>query len=963
MTPDELQRAIRQNWAMPPGSARTAAAEEVVRHADALGDPVLAFEARMAATEAYQRGGEPAKTFVTFSWCLAEFDRDPGQRSAWDGHLLLWFFKYVVSSLTRFPEVPLDRTYAVLDDMERRFLAGGHSLHAVYQHRWVVAHHLGEMDEAARWYEKWGAAPRDDNSDCVGCDPTAKVTHLASTGRDEEAVALAVPVLAGRLTCDEQPQAILTELLTPYLRTGRLDEARDAHRRAYRSLRGNLADLGSIASHVRFCAVTGNEARGLEIVERHLDWLDRAPSPHSEMYFAAASALVLRRLATSGHGGLTLRQRGSGGGVLTERPIGELGEDLAARATAIAARFDVRNGSPHQSKLVAEWLDTDPGYPHLPLTGLPRQRTPTQAAATIGVRRARVHAPVPVEVDLTVPEQATPDEVLDLADDSFARGRDEQAYALWRLFDDRFAAAPLSLLQQARRVEGSGLAVAGDAHRITEAEEAWQRAIVLYEQAGDTERGQVARGRLGLTRCQAGRVIDGLPMVEESTDYVTRYGNPANQAAAYRRLAVALFCAQRPADALVAVDQALDLRAHALDPAFDAQLALIKAQCLGALDRLVECAVAAEEAVGLFEAQGDPDPMAAALIVLGIAEEAERSPDAALTAFARAAEVASDDGLRAEARTRRARLLAGTPRAADAIDDLVEWVNRVVGNPAEGDQARYFLAVALLNAGRPGEAAESAEDALTGFEARGERYAINQTRRLLHAVYRQLDEPDQALAQLDELVAALTDPEDAVQRGQMQEEAGEILYGQDRDALAAERFTAAAEAYAETGQHLDLARALRRRALALRWAGEIDAAVDALPELDALVAGLPSDPAEAPEAVFERAMLGYDAARIYIEAERLDDALVRINGPAAQFRSIEAFGEAMASELLLGEVLVRLDRPAQAEAVLRRVVTGLPRDSGALPQAVWLLSAALEAQGREDEARGLRDEYGLSDGE
>ena len=58
------------------------------------------------------------------------------------------------------------------------------------------------------------------------------------------------PVLAGTLTCSEQPQGILTNLLLPYVRTGRLDQARDAHHRAYRLHRPNLADLGDIADHI-----------------------------------------------------------------------------------------------------------------------------------------------------------------------------------------------------------------------------------------------------------------------------------------------------------------------------------------------------------------------------------------------------------------------------------------------------------------------------------------------------------------------------------------------------------------------------------------------------------------------------------------------------------------------------------------------------------------------------------------
>ena len=56
-------------WAAVIGTLlKIALAEEVIRHADALGDPRLAFTSRLLATNAYTYGGEPAKAFVTFAW-------------------------------------------------------------------------------------------------------------------------------------------------------------------------------------------------------------------------------------------------------------------------------------------------------------------------------------------------------------------------------------------------------------------------------------------------------------------------------------------------------------------------------------------------------------------------------------------------------------------------------------------------------------------------------------------------------------------------------------------------------------------------------------------------------------------------------------------------------------------------------------------------------------------------------
>ena len=41
--------------------------------------------------------------------------------------------------MTYFPEVSLEQTRAMLAEMDRRYLDAGHGLHAVHQHRWMVA--------------------------------------------------------------------------------------------------------------------------------------------------------------------------------------------------------------------------------------------------------------------------------------------------------------------------------------------------------------------------------------------------------------------------------------------------------------------------------------------------------------------------------------------------------------------------------------------------------------------------------------------------------------------------------------------------------------------------------------------------------------------------------------------------------------------------------------------------------
>ncbi|WP_052163828.1 hypothetical protein [Actinoplanes utahensis] len=388
-TAQELWERLGEAEHLPYGAAQIALVEQVLRHVDTTDDAELKFYARLFATTAYIYGGEPVKAFPTFSWCVADFDRNPGPYHGRFTHNLLWLFKSMVNSMTSFPEVPLARTYAVLDDMERRYRESGHGLQPVYKHRYLVAKHVGNREEAEDWFKKWQAAPRNALSDCAGCDPTSLVRHLAAAERFDEAAEVAAPVLTGDLSCSEQPQNILSELMVIYLKTGRPAEAADAHRRSYLLERNNLADLWEIGGHIRFCARTGNEHRGLEILQRHIDWLDRAPSPGAAMNFAANAVVLLRRLTALGHGDTVVRRSDH-----PDRTAAELATELATFASELAARFDARNGTTYQSTTVVEMMDAQPYGVDVPLSATARRVPVPQVAPPVPVPAPEPVAPI-----------------------------------------------------------------------------------------------------------------------------------------------------------------------------------------------------------------------------------------------------------------------------------------------------------------------------------------------------------------------------------------------------------------------------------------------------------------------------------------------------------------------------------------------------------------------------------------
>ncbi|MFI6267500.1 hypothetical protein [Micromonospora zamorensis] len=958
MSDEDLWRVLRGIADMPYGAGQIAALEQLLRRVDAADDRHLAFVTRMQATTGYIYGGEPAKSFVTFSWCLSEFDQDPQPYHQRHLHNLLWHFKYMVNGLLNFPEVPLDRTYAVLDDMERRYRAGGHSLQTVHKHRFRVANHVGDAEAAAHWYRLWQTTPRDDLSDCAGCDPTSQVNYLADTGRDAEAVALSEPVLAGRLTCNEQPQAILTALLLPYLRTGRDESARDAHREAYRRLRGNLADLWDIGDHVEFCTLTGNEARAVELVERHLDWLDRAPSPAAAMHFAATAAAALRQAGQSGEA--TLYRRAAEG-----RPAGEvsalaLADELTRTATGLAERFDARNGTTHQSEWIARRLAVRPRGEHLPLSASVRRRPPrpTEGEPTTPPSRASAAAGDVVRSGMagatavTVPADSGPDELLNLAEQSWGRHDPATFRTVLAAYDERFGSADLPPRTVAHRL-ALRAAERGDEDDIPGAIEMDRAALEAYRTAGEELSAQVIAGRLGVLLTRSDDDADeGLALVQKAAEVLDRDGDARQRAAAHDRVALALLHRERWADALAALDRVPPDAGG--DPYLAARVALHRAHLLEQADRVEEACAAADESRRIGRELGVGELVTAACLAYARTVD---DPADAVAACDEALPFAPADA-ELPVRVARARALLAAGRAADAVDDLVEAVTLCVERGAEGDAfLRWELANAYRMVGRLGEAAEVAEEAVLGLDRLGAQAEADRCRHLLAGVYAGLGEIDPALTLLEQLADNLNGPDNLPYRAQVLEEAGDILYDADRDAAGAERFAAAASAYRLGGMPLDELRARRREAYAWFWADDRPAAIRAVEQVDELAATLAGQPE--PPVTYELAMAAEAGARVLTAEGRPDEALARLTGVPDQLRSIEAFGEAAQVEGLTGELLLRLDRPAEAEPLLRRVLGGLPADSRPVRQTAWLLARALDLLDRPAEAAALRTEHDL----
>ncbi|MGW4499604.1 YbjN domain-containing protein [Micromonospora sp. NPDC004336] len=409
-----LAEALADARDAPDGEARCAELERIAAHADATGDDRSAVEARLALVEAYLLHGERWRLVEPVRRCLAAVDRRPDLLPGPDAGLLLRYQRYAVEALLGSPRVGLDQARSMLDDLAARAArlpgppgaddatgpagaggppgtaappagsrppngpasptwpagaagAGGPGGDVVAELRCRIADHVGDEPTAREWFDRWSAPGAGPAGGCPGCVPARRAELLAGWGDPGAALDALAAAPDGADGCTEQPERTLAAGLLPWLRAGQPERAAEAHVRAYRRHRRERSAFPYLAAHLRFCALGGHLARGLDILAEQLPRLDRPHDDLSAMEFAAAGALVCALAVEAGLGGRTLHRPGHAGRPAADLDVAALGAALLGLATGLAGSFDARNGTGHQSGRIASWLAERPLAAPVPL--------------------------------------------------------------------------------------------------------------------------------------------------------------------------------------------------------------------------------------------------------------------------------------------------------------------------------------------------------------------------------------------------------------------------------------------------------------------------------------------------------------------------------------------------------------------------------------------------------------------
>ncbi|WP_405990570.1 tetratricopeptide repeat protein [Streptomyces sp. NBC_00986] len=818
-----LRRAMAENSEEPEGPARNARAEQLLVEAEKLDIPLAVIEALGHQLKVYNYSSEKDKMFVPFARLLRMWDERPEDFDEYEVHSLHWVFKWMSSGMLGQPHIPLASIEKWLGEMEHRYRLAGHSERAVRSAEFSVASHIGDLARAERAYAAWLAADRDTMADCHACELHTQGEWQVHQERYAEALDLWEPVLEGEFTCAHEPHTVLASSLAPLLRLGRADEARAHHLRGFRLVRPMESMRGAYADHVEFCALSGNEARGLELLAERPAYFTDSGNPRSGLDFLSVVTLLMDRLTELGLGDQQVP--GPTGRIWTAR---ELAAHARVETLSLAARFDGRNGTTHVGDRARARMDQRPLVERLPL----------------GVRSAA--RPVAAPVPTAAPEVIQEKDLTALLTEARRLSDTLQPHAVeaWLAVSQAAEGAELSARDRAEIADHRAMDQGPEGIAL------FDRAAELFAEAGDPGEAWAARARGAYVRALTGEMDEALAAIAEPYDGVlalySEDGTGVRQTAAVLMSRARILMRRVHGDSPDHTPDSGDLAAA--EAAVREVLALVEGQPLpgdaadvrlaarGAEGQamLAELAVRAgdlETAVRLFSktstafvAAGLPwfaveyeARLAGLAHQLGDVTEAERALRAALEHGGPYLEAPG----RAQLHLQLAEVLGGRGRSEEAAEHALEaahWSDEAGEGPTLGAWARHQLGGFLLRQGRWAEAAEVLESALPDLtvETHGDG-AIVQTQWWLGDCLSELGEHRAAAERrLQAAEIARTWPEQN-DHATLAHLAAESLGHAELPAEADQAYERAGDLWRSLGNVHGLVRSLRARAwLALR---------------------------------------------------------------------------------------------------------------------------------------------------
>lgn len=258
-----MNNDINHEWQLEHlehGTSRIAAIKMLIAQADGSRDHGKSMRLRDALIRESVFYSDSLDSVIVFPELLKLFDDHPD--SGYDARSLMWCFKYIIENAPDFSQLSYSKCFEFFDLFKQRLEQYGYSLRTYY-HKLTCLYLLLDPTKINDTYARYLQCRRDTISDCPACEKQFEVTYTLVSRGIEEALTVARPILANRMTCAEVPQITYVSFLCYYICVQDESNARVFFEKVYDLISGDIDFLRNIFELLLYCRYWDHD-KGIE---------------------------------------------------------------------------------------------------------------------------------------------------------------------------------------------------------------------------------------------------------------------------------------------------------------------------------------------------------------------------------------------------------------------------------------------------------------------------------------------------------------------------------------------------------------------------------------------------------------------------------------------------------------------------------------------------------------------------
>lgn len=276
---------------------------QALRLAESLQDAQATTKIRGEYIECLNFQGRIAEGYPHFSILISQLDEPNTNLGTLEKLSILWKYKWFLSSLPKFPNIPKAQILDILGDMERRYLQySALTQSTVYFYKDAVYSDMGDLETAQECRAKYEASEIIDFnfltlSDCDACINDSKVGNYLLAGHWEQAIQFAQPILSGEKKCESVPKRTYFKVALAFVKMGQMDEAALYFEKGMQLLKDERIELDMHRRSICYLVYTGQWERALAVFERHFLEALNVLHKSDTFHFYSAGVLLFRYIA------------------------------------------------------------------------------------------------------------------------------------------------------------------------------------------------------------------------------------------------------------------------------------------------------------------------------------------------------------------------------------------------------------------------------------------------------------------------------------------------------------------------------------------------------------------------------------------------------------------------------------------------------------------------------------------